>query len=155
MINQLLIFKFIKNIFLQLRLVIFLPITTNSILYANLNSFLVFYIKCYLLTNTFDVSKISQNLQWKMIQNQNKEEENYYPISLQISIWNDMNSKLTIIFFVCTNYKSIYLSHPILLTCPIFMLPTCSFNNPPPYFGFYVQTLRKKQVFCIDFVTKF
>ncbi len=90
-----------------------------------------------------------------MIQNQNKEEENYYPISLQISIWNDMNSKLTIIFFVCTNYKSIYLSHPILLTCPIFMLPTCSFNNPPPYFGFYVQTLRKKQVFCIDFVTKF
>lgn len=49
MINQLLIFRFIMNIFLQLGLVIFLPITTNSILYANLNSFLVFYIKCYMV----------------------------------------------------------------------------------------------------------
>jgi hypothetical protein len=44
MINQLLIFRFTKNIFLQLG-----PIIINSILYVNLNSFVIFYIKCYFL----------------------------------------------------------------------------------------------------------
>jgi hypothetical protein len=60
-----------------------------------------------------------------------------------------IQNKLSYVY-ICTNYKFIYLSHPILLTCPILMLFMCFLNNPPPpYFKFCAQTLEEKKVFSI------
>ncbi len=52
MINQLLVFRFTNNILNFIILTSFLPTSIDSILYANLNSFLVSYIKFYLLCHT-------------------------------------------------------------------------------------------------------
>jgi hypothetical protein len=76
-----------------------------------------------------------QNLQRKIIHNQNREEGKCGPISFQNPIWNNKNSKPT--FYPNLNqlsnclpiqYQLSYLSSPILLTCPFLMLLTYSFN---------------------------
>jgi len=87
-----------------------------------------------------------QNLQRKIIHNQNSDEGKCGPISFQNPIWNNKNSKPT--FYPHLNqlpnclpiqYQLAYLSSPIILTCPFFMLPTYSLNMTPLYFRFHPQ----------------
>jgi hypothetical protein len=87
-----------------------------------------------------------QNLQRKMIRNQNREEGKCGPISFQNPIWNNKNSKPS--FYPNLNqlsnclpiwYLHAYLSIPNRLTCPFLMLPTYTPNITPPYFRFHLR----------------
>jgi hypothetical protein len=146
MINQLLIFRFSKNFFLQLGLVRFISITTNSILYANLNSFLIFYIKCYLFYQLW-CFQIFTKLTMK---NDTKPKQGggellpHFPPNPYLE-WQEFK----------TNYH-MFLYVPIinLFTRPIpsclHVQSLCCLHVPLTislYFGFCVQTLKKTQVF--------